>query len=71
MTGLARYRSSLARPATSAPPPASELIAMRRAPWRKQGVIMRRPDDVRDDWAGQALIDEADVLYGRRSGSRG
>ena len=41
---------------------------MRRAAWRRQGVIMLRPEDVRDDWTRQALIDEADRLYGRRSG---
>ena len=70
MTGPAGYRSSLARPAACAPPPESELIAMRRAAWRKQGVIMRRPEDVRDDWTGQALIDEANRLYGRRSEPR-
>ena len=57
MTGPAGYRSSLARSAACAPPPESELIAMRRAPWRKQGVIMLRPEDVRVDWTRQARID--------------
>jgi hypothetical protein len=43
---------------------------MRRAARRKQGVIMLRPDDVRDDWIRQALISEAERLYGRRQGDQ-
>jgi hypothetical protein len=43
---------------------------MRRAAWRKQGVIMLRPEDVRDDWTRQMLINEANRLYGRRHGDR-
>jgi hypothetical protein len=42
---------------------------MRRAAWRTQGVITLRPEDVRDDWIRQALINEANRLYGRRSGA--
>jgi hypothetical protein len=41
---------------------------MRRAAWRTQGVIMLRPEDVRDEWTRQALINEAERLYGRRLG---
>jgi hypothetical protein len=41
---------------------------MRRAAWRQQGVIMLRPEEVRDDWTRQALINEANRLYGRRLG---
>ena len=41
---------------------------MRRAAWRSQGVVVLRPEDVRDDWTRQALINEANRLYGRRSG---
>ena len=41
---------------------------MRRAAWRTQGVVVLRPDDVRDDWIRQALINEAIRLYGRRTG---
>ena len=69
MIGPAGYRSSLARSAACVPPPELELIAMRRAPWRKQGVIMRRPEDVRVDCTGQARINRANRLYGR-SGDR-
>jgi hypothetical protein len=42
---------------------------MRQAAWRSQGVVVLRPQDVRDDWTRQALINEANRLYGRRLGS--
>jgi hypothetical protein len=41
---------------------------MRRAAWRHQGVIMLRPEDVRDDWTRQAVVNEANQLYSRRLG---
>jgi hypothetical protein len=41
---------------------------MRRAAWRTQGVVVLRPEDVRDDWTRQALINEANRLYGHRPG---
>jgi hypothetical protein len=68
MTGPAGYRSSLARAAARSASPDSDLLAMRRAAWRHQGVAVLRPEDVRDDWTKQALINEANRLYGRRSG---
>jgi hypothetical protein len=51
-------------------PSDEDLLAMRRAAWRQQGVIMLRPEEVRDDWTRQALINEANRLYGRRPGGR-
>jgi hypothetical protein len=68
MTGPAGYRSSLARAAARSPSPETELVVMRRAAWRRQGVVVLRPEDVRDDWTRQMLINEANRLYGRRSG---
>ncbi len=68
MTGPAGYRSSLARSAARSPSLETELVAMRRAAWRHQGVVVLRPDEVRDDWTRQVLINEANRLYGRRSG---
>jgi hypothetical protein len=44
-----------------------ELRAMRSAAWHRQGVIVLRPDDIADDWARQAVINEANRLYGRRA----
>jgi hypothetical protein len=68
MIGPAGYRSCLARSQPRTTPSDEDLQAMRRAAWRTQGVIMLRPDDVRDDWTRQALINEAERLYGRRPG---
>jgi hypothetical protein len=41
---------------------------MRRTAWRSQGVVVLRPEDVRDDWTRQALINDANRLYGQRPG---
>jgi hypothetical protein len=68
VTGPAGYRSSLARAAARSPSAEMELVVMRRAAWRHQGVMVLRPEDIRDDWTRQALINEADRLYGRRPG---
>jgi hypothetical protein len=44
-----------------------ELLAMRKAAWHRQGIVVLRPEDVQDDWIRQALISEATRLYGRRT----
>ena len=68
MTAPAGFRSCLARTQGRAAPTDDDLLAMRRAAWRQQGVIMLRPGDVRDDWTRQALVNVANRLYGRRPG---
>ena len=68
MIGPAGYRSCLARAQPRTAPSNDDLLAMRRAAWRMQAVVVLRPEDVRDDWTRQALINEATRLYGRRSG---
>ena len=68
MTGPAGYRSCLARAQARTTPTDDDLLAMRRAAWRKQGVIVLRPEDIEDGWVRQALINEATRRYGRRSG---
>jgi hypothetical protein len=68
MIGPAGYRSCLARAAAQSASTTEDLLAMRRAAWRQQGVVVLRPEDVRDDWTRQALINEATRLYGRRPG---
>ena len=68
MIGPSGYRSCLARAQARTAPSDEDMQAMRRAAWRQQGVIMLRPDDVRDDWTRQALINEANRLYGCRAG---
>ena len=70
MTGPAGFRSSMPRAQARTAPSDEDLLAMRRTAWRQQGVIMLRPEDVRDDWIRQALINEANRLYGRRHGDR-
>lgn len=59
-------RGSLERHLPEPAPTEPELFAMRRAAWRKQGIVVIRPADVRDDWTRQALVNEATRLYGRR-----
>jgi hypothetical protein len=68
MIGPAGYRSCLAHAQARTALSEDDLLAMRRAAWRTQGVAVLRPDDVRDDWTRQALINEANRLYGRRPG---
>ena len=68
MIGPAGYRSCLARAQPRTAPSDEDLLAMCRAAWRTQGVVVLRPKDVRDDWTRQALINEANRLYGRRPG---
>jgi hypothetical protein len=68
MIGPTGHRSCLARAQSRAAPTDEDLLAMRRAAWRSQGVIVLRPEDIRDDWTRQALVNEADRLYGRRPG---
>jgi hypothetical protein len=69
MIGPAGFRSCLAPAQVRTAPSDDDLLAMRRAAWRKQGLVVLRPEDVRDDWIRQALINEANRLYGRRSGA--
>jgi hypothetical protein len=59
-------RGSLERHLPQTPPTEDELFAMRRAAWRRQGIAVIRPADVRDEIIRQALINEATRLYGQR-----
>jgi hypothetical protein len=69
MTASGSYRSCLARAQARTAPSEDDLQAMRRAAWQQQGVITLKPEDVRDDWTRQALVNEANRLYGRRHGA--
>ncbi len=70
MMGPTGYRSSLARAQSRGASSEDSLVAMRRAAWRQQGVVVLRPEDIRDDWTRQVPINEANRLYGRRPGDR-
>lgn len=59
-----KISSSLARLQPQKPANDDDLFAMRRAAWRKQGIIVIRPNDVSDDWIRQAMINEAKKQYG-------
>ena len=59
-------RGSLERHLPRKAPSEEELLAMRRAAWRKQGIVVFTPDDIRDDWTRQAIENEANRLYGHR-----
>lgn len=59
-------RGSLERHLPDTAPTEEELFAMRRAAWRRQGIVVIRPADVRDEIIRQALVNEATRLYGQR-----
>jgi hypothetical protein len=59
-------RGSLERHLPRSLPTEEEMFAMRRAAWRKQGIVVVRLADIRDEWTRQALVNEATRLYGRR-----
>ena len=59
-------RGSLDRHLPRTAPGEEELFVMRRAAWRKQGIVVIRPADVHDEWTRQSLINEATRLYGQR-----
>jgi hypothetical protein len=61
-----RVRGSLDRHLPRTALGEEELFAMRRAAWRKQGIVVINPADVRDAIIRQALINEAVRLYGQR-----
>ena len=67
---MSEPRGSLERHLPRSAPTDDELFAMRRAAWRKQGVIMLRLSDVLDTWVRQAIENEANRLYGRRERGR-
>jgi hypothetical protein len=63
---MSKPRGSLERHLPRALASEEELFVMRRAAWRKQGIVVINPADVRDAIIRQALINEATRLYGQR-----
>jgi hypothetical protein len=63
---MSKPRGSLERHLPRALASEEELFIMRRAAWRKQGIVVINPADVRDAIIRQALINEAIRLYGQR-----
>jgi hypothetical protein len=64
-----KIRSSLSRLQPQQPANDDELFTMRRAAWRKQRIIVIRPEDVPDEWVRQAMINEATRQYGKPDNS--
>lgn len=62
MSVLARIWRSNATP--------QELEALRQRAWQQQGVLVLWPDEIRDGWLKQVLIEEAIRRYGPRPGKR-
>ena len=60
-------RGSLERHLPRSLPTKDELFAMRRG---QQGIAVLRPGDICDNWARQAIVNEATRLYGRREMAR-
>lgn len=63
---MSDLRSSLSRRQPRPPTETERLRRMRAAAWQGQGVVVIRPEDVEDDWIRQAIVNEADRLYGKR-----
>jgi hypothetical protein len=63
---MSEPRGSLQRHLPQTAPTEQELFAMRRAAWRRQGIVVIRPGDIRDEIIRQALVNEATRLYGQR-----
>lgn len=43
-----------------------EMRCLRRSAWLRQGVIVIRPEDIKDDWTRRAVVNEAERLFGAR-----
>jgi hypothetical protein len=63
---MSKPRGSLERHLPRALASEEELFVMRRAAWRKQGIVVINPAEVRDAIIRQALINEAIRMYGQR-----
>jgi hypothetical protein len=70
VTCSAKLRGSLDRHLPPARTTEDDMHAMRRAAWRKQGIVVLRPDDISDDWTRLAVIAEATRIYGERERER-
>ena len=63
MTAL---RSSLARHLGSTPMDEAEVRRLAAAVWHRKGVALIDPANVRNDFARQAIVTEAERQYGKR-----
>ncbi len=59
-------RSHLARHLPDDPASPEEIRAMATAAWHKHGIALIRPEDLRNDFDRQAVVNAATKLYGER-----
>ncbi len=70
MHGPKPPRSPLARLQLARPRTSEEMRKLAEDVWRQRGLALIDPLLISDDFARQALINEANRLYGRQSGMR-
>ena len=63
-------RGSLERHLPRSLPTEDELFAMRRAAWRKQGIVVLRPGTCATTWLRRPLVNLATRIYGRTRNTR-
>lgn len=44
-----------------------DVLSQRRAIWQHGGIATLDPAEIRDEWLRQAVVNEAERLYGRRT----
>ena len=61
-------RNSRAEGSKSKQPPvdSKEMEAMAQRAWRERGIVILRPDKIRDEWDRQHVLNIAVNLYGKR-----
>ena len=62
---MGKYTTPLARHAPKNPLSDDELKHMRKAMWQKQGYLLLRPEDCKDDWERLFLKNKGVELYGK------
>lgn len=68
---MSQYQCPLGRAAGASPKNEDEMELMRRAAWRKQGVLNVAPSDSRLTWPEKELVKQiAEKLYGERKESQ-
>jgi len=65
---MSNYRCPLGSAAGQSPKNEDEMELMRRAAWRKQGVLNVSPSDIRLSWPEKEFVKQiAEKLYGKET----
>lgn len=62
------YQSPLGKIIPKAPASSEELEDLRKKAWKREGVLVVRPEQLTDIWTQQLLINLGNELYGKRHG---